>query len=366
MKQLTLIFIILLAGGSAYADQGLELFTPPPFLSTSKADLYLVGKTSAPLVEIYLNGEKAIDLQVKDSIFHGKVKFGYGLNELEIMPIYSGLIETAEISVKIEVLCGPDVTGRYARLYPKYLFHDQRSKEACLGCHDPNLDGPLPAQNNSACLSCHSSLLTIDPELKESKHEHCDACHKLGPNLLSLASNIGYFEESTCFNCHENKRRDFGQEYIHGPVAVGSCTICHDPHGSRHEHALVTAEEILCFSCHDFQLELKEMPVQHNPFRRGMCGSCHDPHSTNNKWVLVKSSVEVCMGCHNEVNGGMSAHKHPYNVEPKRKLTSNLQLSDDGRLECLSCHNPHASRVQHLLRTDQEFTCSGCHADKTN
>jgi predicted CXXCH cytochrome family protein len=107
------------------------------------------------------------------------------------------------------------------------------------------------------------------------------------------------------------------------------------------------------------------MPIQHSPFDRGLCGSCHDPHATNNKWNLVKSSETVCMGCHADVNGDMDGHDHPFNVKPKHRLVADLELSSSGRLECLSCHNPHASSVSHLLRTNKKFTCSGCHSDKT-
>jgi len=265
----------------------------------------------------------------------------------------------------IEILCGPNITNRYKRLYPSYIFHDDRSKEACIDCHKPdeNIDALLPSLNNTYCLQCHDELMRENPNLARSKHERCNACHKTGENLMIL-ENIGYFEESTCFGCHENRRRTFGQEYIHGPVAVGSCTICHDPHGSKHEHALISSEQILCFGCHDFQRELKYMPVQHEPFDRGKCASCHDPHSTGNKWVLVKSSEDVCLECHLDDNGDMTFHRHPYNVEPKNALTANLNLSATGRLECLSCHNPHASAVAHLLRTSKQFTCSGCHSEK--
>ena len=89
---------------------------------------------------------------------------------------------------------------------------------------------------------------------------------------------------------------------------------------------------------------------------------CHDPHATNHKWVLVKDSQELCMTCH--TRDELSDHNHPYDVKPKRRKQYNLRLTEKGKLECLSCHEPHHGTTQHLLRTDQQFTCIGCHEDR--
>ncbi len=103
--------------------------------------------------------------------------------------------------------------------------------------------------------------------------------------------------------------------------------------------------------------------IQHKPFLKGKCGQCHDPHSTNHKWVLVKNSQEICVPCHMP-DGELKYHNHPFNVKPKRRLLSPLELTDSGQLECLSCHNPHATETKHLLRTSQGHSCLGCHPDR--
>ncbi len=38
------------------AENSLEIFTPPPFISAQTEHLHVVGKTNAPIVEVILNG----------------------------------------------------------------------------------------------------------------------------------------------------------------------------------------------------------------------------------------------------------------------------------------------------------------------
>jgi predicted CXXCH cytochrome family protein len=60
----------------------------------------------------------------------------------------------------------------------------------------------------------------------------------------------------------------------------------------------------------------------------------------------------------------LTDHGHPFNVKPKKGAAQNVMLSRNGRLECISCHDPHASRSAHLLRTSQRNACLGCHGEK--
>ena len=40
-----------------------------------------------------------------------------------------------------------------------------------------------------------------------------------------------------------------------------------------------------------------------------------------------------------------------------------LKLSEDGKLECLTCHEPHAAGAGYLLRSNRANVCLGCHPD---
>jgi predicted CXXCH cytochrome family protein len=340
----------------------LEMLTPPGYLSTTSDHMYLVGRTDAPAVEIIVNTIKRYEVPVKDSVFHKYLYFGFGLNEISIRPLNEDTANGKNIATMIEILSSPYSTGRLAKLYPLYQFHGSRGTTECSGCHSEQFGISPDSSEIGACTTCHTDFAGRTLLHSELKKEDCVTCHNQQTNQARVTS--GNPQQNPCYNCHPDKIRKFNQEYIHGPVAGGSCAVCHDPHGSPYNHSLINVEEVLCFTCHEFGRESREMPVQHKPFRDGNCGACHDPHATGNRWVLAKSSEKLCFECHSPDKGKFKDHIHPYNVKPKKQHLSSVKLSDSGTLECLSCHNPHASRSEHLLRSKQEITCLGCHTEK--
>jgi predicted CXXCH cytochrome family protein len=111
----------------------------------------------------------------------------------------------------------------------------------------------------------------------------CSFCHEKSPNSFRIDSN----NSQLCSKCHE---RQDGEQYVHGPVAVGSCTVCHDPHGSTNLSLLVEKGEDLCFQCHMAADALRHLMVQgaedQSFLRDKGCGFCHDPHSSDRRFLL--------------------------------------------------------------------------------
>jgi predicted CXXCH cytochrome family protein len=105
----------------------------------------------------------------------------------------------------------------------------------------------------------------------------CDDCHdKTKENGL-----VGPRTEF-CFICHAGFVKGTN---IHGPVAVGDCLSCHEPHTSNHPSLLKTAKTDLCLMCHK---EARLVQGLHDKARaREMeCLDCHDPHAANAPFFL--------------------------------------------------------------------------------
>ncbi len=118
--------------------------------------------------------------------------------------------------------------------------------------------------------------------VKGSQHppyveKKCDDCHdKTKENGLVGPKN------EFCFICH----KDFVKgTYVHGPVAVGDCLTCHEPHNSNFPSLLKSGRATICDVCHK---EKRLANGMHGKVRdKGMgCLDCHDPHATNAPFFL--------------------------------------------------------------------------------
>ena len=105
-------------------------------------------------------------------------------------------------------------------------------------------------------------------------------------------------------DCHDSFE---AKEYLHGPVALGECTVCHKPDDiAKHTFKFARAGNDLCLNCHLEQTAGKNV---HKPVKEGSCVKCHNPHSSDNEGLLVKESVaELCAECHAKVTEHENLH----------------------------------------------------------
>jgi predicted CXXCH cytochrome family protein len=109
------------------------------------------------------------------------------------------------------------------------------------------------------------------------EERECAACHD--PN--SLGSMLEP-QPDLCYMCHEDFSRSY--TYLHGPVAGGYCTSCHNPHLSEKEHLLRFTGEKLCYHCHRKERVLKS--EMHADLDGMECIDCHNAHGGEDNYIF--------------------------------------------------------------------------------
>lgn len=111
----------------------------------------------------------------------------------------------------------------------------------------------------------------------------CFACHDADAETWAISLDDG----ALCAKCHERRPP---APFIHGPVAIGSCTVCHDPHGQTTPSFLTASGEALCFRCHTESDVLKHIALLTSNdgalMRDKGCTYCHDPHQADRRFLL--------------------------------------------------------------------------------
>ena len=224
--------------------------------------------------------------------------------------------------------------------------------------------------------SCHS-------EIAKKKHVHeaamdggtcTEACHQPSAKNRHAFSPLPSNLSDLCFQCHDGGK--FQGKTMHGPVATGKCTACHNPHSSEKQRLLAKNAPELCFSCHSAQLrdpQGRMLPaikrifddkeaVLHPPFGEGDCGACHLPHASATPRLLTgtypgefyasysDNTYGLCFTCHSS-----DAFGKPRTLSDTAFRNGNLNLHyrhvnrAKGR-RCTACHTPHGSRQKKLVR----------------
>ncbi len=184
----------------------------------------------------------------------------------------------------------------------------------------------------------------------------------------------------TCLGCHADKKEG---TFVHTAVTTG-CESCHQATSEKELEkttvTLMAQGSELCALCH----EAKKDPVVHGPYKAGQCLVCHNPHSSDFPRQTRAATNALCMSCHGasrpdvKVNaegktvsllGGRTVDLASYEKAPKigaghheksmprvasQPAPGKEPRKPDAELSCISCHDPHASKAEHLLRKATE------------
>ena len=128
--------------------------------------------------------------------------------------------------------------------------------DGCAECHEVGEKGALSFDDEpeEACGWCHGELIRgmKGKELKSVHRpvasEKCLECHT--PHLSGKAG-LPVEKPPLCKDCHgETFERLEKERYVHGPLNLGDCRLCHTIHSSEEPALLTMAPTVLCTQCH--------------------------------------------------------------------------------------------------------------------
>jgi len=289
---------------------------------------------------------------------------------------------------------------------PEFASHlTKPAPKLCLDCHDASDEGIRKAHQNQPlasadCLSCHDPHQSRSPKLLQAflhnpfENKMCDSCHqpaKDGKVVLTASDT-----KALCVTCHEEQAKQIASAKVQHQGAQGDCTTCHNPHAGKAPGFLQPDPVSACLACHSDQAAEFKKKHLHQPAFEQACSICHVAHGNNNAKLLRVADVNaLCLECHGPdspepqklekehliaiFNGkvklpedyfknisilplkygtGHPTEGHPVSTAMNRKTMKAVTLN------CMSCHQPHASANSGLLVKDQEANmafCRSCH-----
>lgn len=111
---------------------------------------------------------------------------------------------------------------------------------------------------------------------EHSPGKNCESCHDQSSRKnFSLQVKLKEPLPKLCWRCHSDYENLSG--WVHGPVAVGHCLACHNPHRSTEKYLLHEPQPKLCYRCHE--LTVIESISGHAKESTSDCTRCHQAHA---------------------------------------------------------------------------------------
>ncbi len=276
-----------------------------------------------------------------------------------ILPILGSPIQAAENAagkqpVQESVIDEEAVINALLEEKFKTAKYSKKGADTCLKCHDKESD-------KDSTDIFHAKHGQSDLANGPFQKLECESCHgpignharkprkgKEREPMVTFGADSPVTAEnqnSVCTSCHENdhERSDWIGS-AHETNEV-SCTSCHTLHEEKDTVLDKLVQGEVCTSCH-VEREMDEHKRSSHPVGEGQlaCSSCHNPHGSLTEDMLKQVTVnETCTDCHTEKRG-------PF-------LTEHAPVVES----CINCHNPHSSNEKSLLTQRPPFLCQNCH-----
>ena len=161
--------------------------------------------------------------------------------------------------------------------------------------------------------------------------------------FLISAGTRLHADETDCLRCHDDAKSWFKKKVKHAPFKKRQCDKCHEFHEFERKLVLKRQGQALCLECHQ-GVKHRLQGTIHPPVAEGQCWSCHDPHSSNEEHLLRESEGgSPCFTCHPSIQFDLYMD-HPHVPFYKR--------------ECVACHAPHSSTEPFFLKQRVDLLCA--------
>jgi predicted CXXCH cytochrome family protein len=209
---------------------------------------------------------------------------------------------------------------------------------------------PDPGDNSKRptgplCDGCHSVNYDIKTKAVAEWNVGCEMCHGAGSahaanpervNILNPARQDRVKASDTCIQCHSQGqplKNPIEGKYYDWPVGYHAGLRLAD-FWKLEDHKLgeLTFTHFPDGTAHKNRMQGNDF-VQSLMYERGVtCFSCHDPHGSGNEAMLRKPVNEVCMTCH-----GANTQNGPHAVSIEAHTH---HMAGSPGSQCVSCHMP--------------------------
>jgi hypothetical protein len=224
------------------------------------------------------------------------------------------------------------------------------------------------------CLDCHGETFgAINPHNAGEESEKCRICHVGKPGVADAGGTVKMQENlgRICDFCHNvrakahpgnvDTMKNLPEGLPRGKGGEVNCGTCHDPHGTSGTIHFLR-------SIYVEALEKGRYANPHGKADYASCQGCHlevrlkkEEMRTNLRYD--GDDMRICHSCH----GAMDAcHPVLITLPDAMKPGKDLPLTPDGKIKCLTCHDPMAEGSGVTVRRKEKgepvnALCFRCH-----
>jgi hypothetical protein len=223
-------------------------------------------------------------------------------------------------------------------------FHQEYAGNALLR----GFDNKRYSVRMDMCLDCHGKdFQTLNPHLADADSGKCYTCHVTKPKAGDTSATVATQDKlnQTCDFCHNVRGKSHPMNVDplkglppglpHGRKGELICGTCHDPHGTPDTLHFLRREYV-------DSLESGRYFNPHIVANYRGCTACHgdvskDPAVMRNNRRYGGDDLMICLSCH-----GTMEPDHPVMIRigADMKPGKELPLTKDGKITCLTCHDP--------------------------